>query len=153
MPEFPVTLKRRGKQLRIYGPSVTKERYRVVFKAGGKRREKFYPTYELAKREAESLLRQLSTDTEDLPQLSRKETREYLQLKDKAAQRGRSPMEAIHDWYDATEFLSNPADLIKAARVFQGEKPKTLRVSRTRSLPISKPRGPNWLSALNSKSA
>ena len=62
-------------------------------------------------------------------------------------------MEAIHDWYDATEFLSNPADLIKAARVLQGEKLKTLRVSRTRSLPISKPRGPNWLSALNSKSA
>ena len=119
MPEFPVIIKKRDKELRIYGPTATKSRYRVVYKTGGKRREKVYPNYDLAKREAEVLLRQLSTDTEHLLQLSSREAREYLQLKRKAAERGRSPIDVIHDWYEATEFLCDPVDLVKAARAFE----------------------------------
>ena len=128
MPEFPVILKKLSGEVRIYEPSRSKKRYRVVYKVGLKRFDRVFPTYEEAKRESEAILLKLGTQGGYSLQLSNREAREYLDLKLKASKRGVSAIDAIHDWFDATDFLDDPGDLVSAARAF-GQKTQTQSLS------------------------
>ena len=126
MPKFPVILKKRGAELRIYPPSKTKNRYRVLYRLGSKRVERVYPTYDEAKREADAILRKIQTQGAHSLHLSNQEAREYLDLKLKASKRGMRVADVIADWSDATELLDDPRDLVKAVRAHNRSKPERL---------------------------
>jgi hypothetical protein len=111
--KFPVTIRHRTSQAKIYAPAKSFKYYRVCYAVAGKRRMQTFGTYSLAKTEAERIVRELASGSQSTA-LSASQSRDALAALERLESYHRSMGKRI-------SLLGAVSEYVEAARKLDGQ--------------------------------
>ena len=147
--KFPVKVRYRKAEAKIYGKSAAYPFYRLCYYASGKRHVRSFSTYTEAKTEADTKVREISKGTQTIA-LTDKEATAALSIRDaldtfrRDTGRSFTPLEAVTGFLDAMKQLPPGNGLTESVRVYARTlatlKPKLISEAVEEFLDVRRPR-------------